>query len=64
MLEPHALSSTTSLEALSQADREELNRLGITAVPATRFEWRGYRYTNVSDAIAAARRAEANRART
>jgi hypothetical protein len=34
-----------------------LARLGIVAVPSTRFEWGGYRYTNASDAIAAATRA-------
>lgn len=36
---------------------EELVRLGIITVPATYFEWGGYRYSNAHDAIAAARRA-------
>jgi len=31
--------------------------LGIVAVHSTTFEWGGYRYTNASDAIAAAKRA-------
>ena len=35
---------------------EDLARLGIVAVPSTMFEWGGYRYTNASDAIAAAKR--------
>jgi len=35
---------------------EELDRYGIKAVPFTVFEWGGYRYTNASDAIAAAKR--------
>ena len=34
-----------------------LASLGIVAVPSTMFEWGGYRYTNASDAIAAAKRA-------
>lgn len=40
-----------------EALRRELDRLGITAVPMTVFEWGGYRYSNAGDAIAAARRA-------
>ena len=34
-----------------------LAKFGIVSVPSTMFEWGGYRYTNASDAIAAARRA-------
>ena len=34
-----------------------LAKLGIVRVPITTFEWNGYRYTNASDAIAAAERA-------
>lgn len=40
-----------------EALQRELDRLGITSVPLTVFEWRGYRYGNASDAIAAAKRA-------
>jgi hypothetical protein len=36
--------------------REKLDRLGIIAVPKTVYEWRGYRYSNARDAIAAAER--------
>ena len=36
-----------------------LARYGIVSVPTTFFEWGGYRYTNASDAIAAAKRAAA-----
>lgn len=36
-----------------------LARYGIVSVPATFFEWGGYRYTNASDAIAAAKRGAA-----
>lgn len=34
----------------------ELKRYGIVPVQLTIFEWGGYRYSNASDAIAAARR--------
>lgn len=36
---------------------EELRRLGITSHPHITYEWNGYRYSNASDAIAAAKRA-------
>jgi len=35
----------------------KLNSLGITVIPRAVYEWRGYRYSNASDAIAAAERA-------
>jgi hypothetical protein len=38
----------------SQSDL--LAQYGITVVPATSYEWGGYRYTNAHDAIAAAKR--------
>ena len=38
---------------------EELKRLGITRVPADHFLWGGYRYSQASDALAAARRGAA-----
>ena len=34
-----------------------LEHLGITGVPRAVYEWRGYRYSNATDAIAAAERA-------
>lgn len=34
----------------------ELERLGIKSTPTTIYEWGGFRYTNASDAIAAAKR--------
>ena len=37
-------------------DNPELARLGIERVQTESFRWEGYRYTNVSDAIAAAKR--------
>ena len=35
----------------------DLQRYGIVPVQLTVFDWGGYRYTNASDAIAAAKRA-------
>lgn len=40
--------------------KAELDRYGIVAVPLEVFEWGGYRYTNASDALAAAKRAPAS----
>jgi hypothetical protein len=36
--------------------RAELDRYDIAVVLKSIYEWRGYRYTNASDAIAAAKR--------
>jgi len=41
----------------SRTMAEELARHGIQRVPAEIFLWKGYRYTNAGDAIAAAKRA-------
>ena len=38
-------------------DEAELARLGIERVQTETFLWGGYRYTNLGDAVAAARRA-------
>jgi len=38
--------------------QHELARFGILPVHLTVFDWRGYRYTNAGDAIAAAKRAK------
>jgi hypothetical protein len=43
-------------EAPSELD-EDLRRFGITTHEHTIYEWNGYRYSNASDAIAAAKRA-------
>jgi hypothetical protein len=37
-------------------DAEELLRHGIETVPASVYLWGGYRYSNASDALAAAKR--------
>jgi hypothetical protein len=49
-----------SIEPLDEPQRggsEELRRLAITSHEQTSYEWNGYRYSNVADAIAAAKRA-------
>lgn len=40
------------------AENALLEKLGIERVPADRFLWGGYSYTEARDAIAAARRGE------
>jgi hypothetical protein len=37
-------------------DPAELHRYGIERVPADVYLWRGYRYSNARDALAAAKR--------
>jgi hypothetical protein len=37
-------------------DETELDRYGIERVPADVYLWRGYRYSNAADAVAAAKR--------
>ena len=37
--------------------QDQLERHGITIIPKAVYEWGGYRYSNASDAIAAAKRA-------
>jgi len=37
-------------------EQAELDKHGITRVPAEVFLWGGYRYSNVRDALAAAKR--------
>ena len=39
-----------------QALQAELDRYGIKRVPTDVFLWSGYRYSNASDALAAAKR--------
>ena len=40
--------------------QSELEKLGITPVQLTVFDWGGYRYSNARDAIAAAKRLASN----
>lgn len=51
-------SPSNAENSLAESVRSELEQYGIERVPADVFVWGGYRYTNASDAIAAAKRAE------
>lgn len=42
----------------NQVDELEMARLGIRRVPNDSFVWGDYRYSNLRDAIAAAKRGE------
>jgi hypothetical protein len=44
------------LPSAAEAESAVLAEYGITRVPADRFDVDGYRYTNVADAVAQARR--------
>ena len=51
--------ATPSVEPVDTAPSgrdEDLRRLAITSREHTTYEWNGYRYSNASDAIAAAKR--------
>lgn len=52
-----AKASPQPVNKASSKRDEDLGRLGITAHQHTTYEWNGYRYSNASDAIAAAKRA-------
>jgi hypothetical protein len=55
----HLEGSHVSIDPKAQVDDAELKQHGITRVPADAFLWGGYRYTNASDALAAAKRGKA-----
>ena len=46
------------LDLKATESQDELARHGIVAVPHMSYEWGGFRYSNASDALAAAKRAE------
>jgi hypothetical protein len=41
----------------NSVEQAELDKYGVTRVPADVFLWRDYRYSNARDALAAAKRA-------
>jgi hypothetical protein len=43
---------------MNEMNDAELVRLGIERVQTEVYRWGGYRYTNLSDAVAAAKRAQ------
>ena len=44
------------MQERDKIDQSELDHYGIKRIPADVFLWGGYRYSNASDALAAARR--------
>lgn len=62
MTSPQATTNTAPaapepVDDIDQSTAGDLKRLGITSHPHVSYEWNGYRYSNASDAIAAAKRA-------
>lgn len=55
---PHAQSpSAEPIDEKGSDTQGDLARFGISSHPHTSYEWNGFRYSNASDAIAAAKRA-------
>ncbi len=55
---PSAHSATAEpVDDIAEISSAELDRLEITAHPHVSYHWNGYRYSNSSDAVAAAKRA-------
>ena len=52
-----AVPSPAPVDETPNGRDADLRRLGITTREHTSYEWNGYRYSNATDAIAAARRA-------
>ena len=50
------ISPPNTPSADAEADRELIERHGITVVRADQYQIDGYRYTNLTDAVAQARR--------
>ncbi|MBA3527114.1 MAG: hypothetical protein M3438_10805 [Pseudomonadota bacterium] len=54
----HAQSTAPEpVDDVTDTTRRDLERFGIISHQHTTYEWNGYRYSNSSDAIAAAKRA-------
>ena len=50
-------SAPEPVDDVGDTTSRDLERYGIVSHPHTVYEWNGYRYSNSSDAIAAAKRA-------
>lgn len=44
------------MSRVDKVEQSELDKYGVTRVPADVFLWGGYRYSNARDALAAAKR--------
>jgi hypothetical protein len=55
---PHSQQpSSEPVDKATDTTSSDLDRFGIKQHQHTTYEWSGFRYTNLSDAIAAAKRA-------
>ncbi|MBA2770990.1 MAG: hypothetical protein H0U34_03085 [Sphingomonas sp.] len=55
---PHAQAAAPEpVDDVDDSTSSDLNHFGIVSHQHTTYEWNGYRYSNSSDAIAAAKRA-------
>jgi len=59
MTDPMSATHQSGSATLSPEAEAEMERLGITRVPIDYFHWREFRYTNLNDAIAQAKMAQA-----
>jgi len=59
MTDPMSAARQSGSATLSPEAEAEMERLGITRVPIDYFNWREFRYTNLNDAIAQAKMAQA-----
>jgi hypothetical protein len=59
MTDPMSAARQSGSATLSPEAEAEMERLGITRVPIDYFHWREFRYTNLNDAIAQAKMAQA-----
>ena len=53
---PQYPASPEPIDDTNQKTKGDLERYGITSHQHVTYEWNGYRYSNSSDAIAAAKR--------
>jgi len=64
MTDPMSATRHSEVATLSPEVEAEIERLGITRVPVDYFHWREFRYTNLNDAVAQAKRAQAKQSVT
>jgi hypothetical protein len=54
---PQSSSAPEPIDETEHSTAADLKRFGISARQHTTYEWNGYRYSNSSDAITAAKKA-------
>jgi|KBSMisStaDraftv2_1062788.scaffolds.fasta_scaffold710875_1 hypothetical protein len=59
MTDPMSATCQSGSATLSPEAEAEMERLGITRVPVDYFHWQEFRYSNLNDAIAQAKMAQA-----